>query len=94
MFVLLCKMLVLWAAVVAYRIQMGFCTLFHDITLCKSSPCWEGIVELSNISIAFHPALCMLTPGGPFVGHLYSGFLHYIPSSPWASISPNGNMTP
>ena len=40
------------------------------------------------------PALCMLTPGGPFVGHLYSGFLQYIRSSPWADISPNGNMTP
>ena len=96
MFVLLCKMLVLWAAVVAYRIQMSFCTLFHVIALCKSSPCWECIVELSNmalISITFHPALYMLTPGGPFVGHLYPGFLQYIPNSPWASISPNGNMT-
>ena len=51
MFVLLCKMLVLWAAVVAYRIQMSFCTLFHDIALCKSSPCWEGIVELSNVAL-------------------------------------------
>ena len=51
MFVLLCNMLVLWAAVVAYRIQMSFCTLFHDIALCKSSPCWECIVELSNMAL-------------------------------------------
>ena len=49
MFVLLCKMLVLWAAVVAYRIQMS--SLFHDIALCKSSPCWECIVELSNMAL-------------------------------------------
>ena len=59
---------------------------------------WLDCVLFSNfwhcIVPCIDPALCMLTPGGPFVGHLYSGFLQYIRSSPRADISPNGNMTP